>query len=89
MWQPLKYFVGSWEGRGTGKWGISKAEKVNKFILNGQYLHSKHRSVYKPQEKIQKAKYSRNGLFIVMIKIEENLYLESLVSKGCFSISSR
>ena len=51
VWEPLKYFVGSWEGQGTGKWGISKAEKVNEFIMNGKYLFTKHKSVYKPQEK--------------------------------------
>lgn len=48
-WEPLKFFVGTWEGTGKGKPGTSKIEREYQFVLNGKYLNVRSRSVYDPQ----------------------------------------
>lgn len=50
-WEPLKFFVGKWEGTGKGKPGTSKIERDYQFVLNGKYLNVQSRSVYDPQSK--------------------------------------
>lgn len=51
VWQPLKYFVGVWEGTGKGESGDAKVEREYKFALNNKFLQVAHRSSYAPQEK--------------------------------------
>ena len=51
VWKPLKFFVGKWEGTGTGKSGVSSVEREYKFTLNNKFLEASHRSTYAPQEK--------------------------------------
>jgi len=51
VWEPFKFFVGSWEGTGKGQPGVSKTEREYKFVLNGKFLHVQNRSVYEPQAK--------------------------------------
>ena len=48
-WEPLKFFVGKWEGTGKGKPGASKIEREYQFVLNNKYLNVQSRSVYDPQ----------------------------------------
>jgi hypothetical protein len=50
-WQPLRFFVGVWEGTGTGKPGESKLEREYKFTLGNNFLQATHRSTYAPQPK--------------------------------------
>lgn len=38
IWQPFKYFVGTWEGQGEGQGGVSKGKQEWAFILSGKYL---------------------------------------------------
>jgi hypothetical protein len=35
-WEPLKFFVGKWEGAGKGKPGTSKIEREYQFVLNNK-----------------------------------------------------
>lgn len=85
VWEPLKYFVGSWEGQGTGKWGISTAEKVNEFIMNGQYLFTKHKSVYKPQEKNPKGEVFEQWAFYSYDKNREKFVFRAFNIEGFVS----
>lgn len=50
-WQPLRYFVGVWEGTGKGEPGESKVEREYKFTLGNKFLQATHRSTYAPQPK--------------------------------------
>ena len=64
VWEPFKYFVGSWKGEGEGQSGISKLEGEFKFVLNGKYLEVKGKAVFEPQEKNQKGEVHQDwGLF--------------------------
>jgi len=51
VWSPLEFFVGKWEGTGTGESGIAKVEREYQFVLNEKFLQGKNKSVYEPQEK--------------------------------------
>ena len=48
-WEPLKFFVGKWEGTGKGKPGAAKIEREYQFVLNSKYLNVQSRSSYEPQ----------------------------------------
>ena len=50
-WKPLMFFVGTWEGTGTGKPGNSTIEREYKFTLANKFLQATHRSTYAPQDK--------------------------------------
>ena len=51
VWEPLKFFVGKWEGTGKGEPGTSTVEREYKFTLNDKFLQASHKSTYAPQEK--------------------------------------
>ena len=50
-WAFLRYFVGRWQGTGTGKPGESRVEREYKFVLDEQFIQLYDRSVYEPQER--------------------------------------
>ena len=64
VWEPLKYFVGSWEGTAKGQPGNGKVEREYQFVLNGKFLQAKNKSTYPPQEKNLKGEVHEDwGLF--------------------------
>jgi hypothetical protein len=50
-WRQFRYFIGKWQGTGTGQPGVSRSERQYKWILNGQFIWIHTRSVFQPQEK--------------------------------------
>jgi hypothetical protein len=63
-WEPLKYFVGLWEGEAKGQAGNGKVEREYQFVLNGKYLQAKNKFTYPPQEKNPKGEIHEDwGLF--------------------------
>jgi hypothetical protein len=50
-WNPLRFFVGRWEGDVKGEPGSGKGQREYSFILNDRFIHIVHRSFYPPQEK--------------------------------------
>jgi hypothetical protein len=51
VWQPLRYFIGEWEGQSTGKSGEGKGERIYNFIMNDTYLYFQNTMKFQPQEK--------------------------------------
>jgi len=51
IWEPLEYFVGTWDGHETGRAGIGKGDRSYQFIMGGHYLFMKNISRFEPQEK--------------------------------------
>jgi len=51
VWQPLNFFLGKWEGAGTGNPGVSKIQREYRLTLNDRFLHVQNRSTYEPQPK--------------------------------------
>ena len=50
MWTPFKYFVGTWQGTGSGEPGTGQYERSYEFILNDRFLHVRNKSIYPPHE---------------------------------------
>jgi hypothetical protein len=50
-WEPLRYFVGVWEGTGNGQPGVSKIQREYRFVLNDKFLQVQNKSTYEPQPK--------------------------------------
>lgn len=51
VWEPFKFLVGEWEGKGEGKSGISTVSHNFDFIMKGRYLHMMTKATFEPQEK--------------------------------------
>ena len=64
VWEPLKYFVGSWKGTVKGQPGEGQVEREYRFILDGKFLQAKNKSTYPPQEKNPKGEIHEDlGLY--------------------------
>jgi hypothetical protein len=64
VWEPLKFFVGKWEGEGDGRPGVSKAEREYQFVLQSKFLEVRNKSIYEPQESNPKGEVHEDwGLF--------------------------
>ena len=50
-WEPLKFFVGKWEGTSTGKPGTATVSRECQFVLGGKYIRVQSKSTYAPQTK--------------------------------------
>jgi hypothetical protein len=51
IWQPFKFFVGSWRGQGGGEPGAGNYERSYQFILNNNFIEIKNKSSYPPSDK--------------------------------------
>ena len=51
VWEPLRYFIGTWEGTSKGQAGTGRSERQYTFIMNGNYVEVRNRSVYPPNER--------------------------------------
>jgi len=49
LWNAFHFFVGEWEGTGRGQAGEATVDRMYQFVLHGQFLEVKNKSVYKPQ----------------------------------------
>jgi hypothetical protein len=64
VWAPFKYFLGNWQGTGTGEPGNSQVERFYQSVLNGKYIQINHKSVYAPQPKNPKGETHEDIGFI-------------------------
>jgi hypothetical protein len=64
VWQPLRQFLGTWEGNVNGEPGTGKAERTYRFTLRNQFIQITNRSVYPPQEKNPKGEIHEDVGFI-------------------------
>jgi len=64
IWEPLKFFLGAWEGKVNGKSGEGRIERKYQFILDGKFLQVKNKAIFEPQEKNPKGEIHEDwGLF--------------------------
>ncbi|MCI0405041.1 MAG: DUF1579 domain-containing protein [candidate division Zixibacteria bacterium] len=64
VWVPFKFFVGRWEGTGSGQPGTSKVEREYRFVLGGKFLKAENKSTYEPQTDNAKGEVHEDlGLF--------------------------
>ena len=60
-WEPFKFFVGIWEGTGSGQPGVSRVQREYRLVLNDKYIQVQNKSTYDPQPKNPKGKFIRTG----------------------------
>jgi hypothetical protein len=64
VWEPLKFFVGTWEGTSKGQPGQGTCVREYQFALNGKFLQVRNKSTYAPQEKNPKGEVHEDwGMF--------------------------
>jgi hypothetical protein len=51
---PLRFFVGKWQGTGSGEPGNSTLEREYQFVLDGKFLQVKNVSHWAPRDKTDK-----------------------------------
>ncbi len=51
---PIRFFVGHWQGTGTGEPGNSTVERDYQFVLGGKFLQVKNVSRWAPRDKTAK-----------------------------------
>jgi len=64
IWKPFEFLLGTWEGQGEGKSGISSVRYEFQFIFSQKYLQMKTRAEFKPQEKNPKGEIHEDTGFI-------------------------
>lgn len=82
LWEPFRYFVGSWEGTGNGQPGVSRTQREYKFVLNGKFLHAHNRSVYEPQAKNPKGELHEDWAFVSFDKSRKQFVLRQFHVEG-------
>ena len=50
-WEPLRFFIGSWTGRGNGQPGVSTIRREYRWTLNDRFIEVRNQSTYAPQPK--------------------------------------
>lgn len=51
LWLPIKQFVGTWHGEGSGEPGTGKYERSYQFTLGNNFIEIRNKSTYPPTEK--------------------------------------
>src|ERR1700752_1351368 len=82
VWEPFKYFVGTWEGTGKGQPGASKIQREYKFVLNGKFLQAQNRSVYEPQAKNPKGEIHEDWGLLSFDKSRKQFVLRQFHVEG-------
>lgn len=50
-WEIFRFFLGRWQGTGSGNPGESQVEREYRLVLNEQFIQMSDRAVYQPQER--------------------------------------
>ena len=64
VWEPFRYFIGSWAGTSEGIPGSSELDAHFKFVLNEKYLEARYKAVFPPNEKNPKGEIHEDFGFI-------------------------
>jgi hypothetical protein len=82
VWEPLRYFIGSWEGTSKGQSGNGKVEREYRFALNGTFLEVKNKAIYTPQDKNPKGEVHEDIGLISYDKMRKKFILRQFHVEG-------
>jgi hypothetical protein len=82
MWTRFNYFIGSWQGSGEGKAGISRVERTYEFVLNSKFIFVRSKSAYDPQEKNPKGEVHEEWGFISYDRARETVIFRQFHIEG-------
>lgn len=81
-WAPVRFMVGSWQGRADGKPGEGTVERRYEFVLGRSFLHEKNTSTYPPQERNRKGEVHEHWSFISYDRARKVLVLRQFHIEG-------
>ena len=82
LWVTFQPLIGTWEGTGEGRWGVSSVTREYEFVLSGAVLYGRNTSVYKPQEKNPKGELHENWDLITYDRNRRKFILRQFDSEG-------
>jgi len=82
VWEPFRFFVGSWEGASEGMSGSSKLDAHFKFVLNEKYLEARYKAVFPPNEKNPKGETHEDFGFISYDKFRKKFVYRQFNIEG-------
>ena len=82
VWEPFRYFVGSWEGTGNGQPGVSKTQREYRFVLNNRFLQVQNKSAYDPQPKNPKGEVHEDWGVMSFDKARKKFVLRQFHAEG-------
>ncbi len=82
IWEPFKYFIGSWDGHETGRAGIGKGDRTYKIIMGDTYLFYKNTSAFEPQEKNPDGEVHEDWTFFSYDKFRKKYVLREFHIEG-------
>src|SRR5688500_9896413 len=82
MWTQFKFFIGSWQGSGEGKAGISRVERTYEFVLKSKFIFVRSKSIYDLQEKNPKGEVHEEWGFISYDRARETFVFRQFHIEG-------
>jgi hypothetical protein len=82
VWEPLKFFVGKWEGTGSGQPGVSKVQREYQMVLKDKFMQVQNRSTYEPQSKNPKGEIHDDWGMIGFDKTRKQFVLRQFHVEG-------
>jgi hypothetical protein len=82
VWEPLRMFLGSWEGDVQGEPGTGKAERTYSLVLRNSFIQINNKSVYPPQEKNPKGETHEDIGFFSFNRREKKFMLRQFHIEG-------
>lgn len=82
IWQPFRFFIGSWEGAGEGMSGTSKLEAYFKFVLKEKYIEARYSAVFPPNDKNPKGEVHEDFGFFSYDRYREKLVYRQFNIEG-------
>ena len=81
-WEPFKFFVGIWEGTGSGQPGVSKVQREYRLVLNDKYIQVQNKSTYDPQPKNPKGEVHQDWGMMSFDKGRKNFVFRQFHGEG-------
>jgi hypothetical protein len=81
-WEPFKFFVGIWEGTGSGQPGGSRVQREYRLVLNNKYIQVQNKSTYDPQPKNPKGEVHQDWGMMSFDKGRKNFVFRQFHGEG-------
>lgn len=82
VWQPLRPFVGAWQGTSKGQPGEATVEREYRFALQGKFLAARNQSNYLPQAKNPKGELHQDHGWFSYDKARKKFVLRQFHVEG-------